>query len=283
MSNENDTVKREQFCGIIMPISSIDGRSDEHWEEVLSILKNIIHQAGFESKLVSDAGDSGIIQKRIVQNLYNNQIVICDVSGKNPNVMFELGLRLAFDKPTVIIKDDETDYSFDTAVIEHIEYPKDLNYLRIEEFNEQLESKIKATHKKSISDPNYSTFLKHFGEYKITDLEKKEITSEEYIPSTLEDIKSDLSSIKRNQIIERDNLNSNKYSLKEFATVKNKIEQYINDKGIDDFDQIKNIESRQQLINYLYTHKGFIKYRSNPVRLAKIVDDVINNSSFAFD
>jgi hypothetical protein len=34
---------------------------------------------------------------------------LCDVSGKNANVMFELGLRLAFDNPTIIIKDDKTE------------------------------------------------------------------------------------------------------------------------------------------------------------------------------
>jgi hypothetical protein len=64
-----------------------------------------------------------VTQKRIVQNIYDNEMVICDVSAKNPNVMFELGMRLAFDKPAIIIKDDKTNYSFDTAPIEHLEYP----------------------------------------------------------------------------------------------------------------------------------------------------------------
>jgi hypothetical protein len=54
------------------------------------------------------------------------------VSGKNPNVMFELGIRLAFDKATIIIKDDKTDYSFDTSVIQHIPYPRDLRHNQIE-------------------------------------------------------------------------------------------------------------------------------------------------------
>ncbi|WP_353118770.1 hypothetical protein [Myroides odoratus] len=55
-----------------------------------------------------------------MNNIYNDEIVVCDVSSKNPNVMFELGLRLAFDKPTIIIKDEKTGYSFDTGVIEHL-------------------------------------------------------------------------------------------------------------------------------------------------------------------
>lgn len=75
--------------------------------------------------------------------MYENPIVVCDVSGKNPNVMFELGIRLAFDKPTIIIKDDKTSYSFDTSPIEHLEYPRDLRYNRIEDFKSKLTDKIK--------------------------------------------------------------------------------------------------------------------------------------------
>src|SRR5687768_15159461 len=97
--------KEPIVCGIVMPISAIDGCSAEHWSEVHDILADAIEAAGFSPQLVSDADDIGIIQKRIIQNLYENPVVVCDVSGKNPNVMFELGLRLAFDKPTLIVKD----------------------------------------------------------------------------------------------------------------------------------------------------------------------------------
>ena len=69
--------------------------------------------AGYEAELVSDAEDIGIIQTRIVQNLYDKDIIVCDVSCKNANVMFELGMRLAFDKPTIIVMDNMTKYSFD--------------------------------------------------------------------------------------------------------------------------------------------------------------------------
>jgi hypothetical protein len=184
-------------CGIIMPISAIDGCSAEHWAEVLSILRDVIQSAGFEPNLVSDADDIGIIQKRIVQNVYNNEIVVCDVSGKNPNVMFELGLRLAFDKAAIIIKDDFTDYSFDTSVIEHLSYPRDLRFTKIIDFKEKLKAKIIATYEKSKADPNYSTFLKSFGEYKVSHLQPKEVSSEAYILESLEELKKELHSLNR--------------------------------------------------------------------------------------
>ena len=92
-----------------MPISAIDGLPSSHWEEVKGVLFEATDTAGFEAELVSESEESTIIHKTIVHNLYNNPIVICDVSGKNPNVMFELGIRLTFDKATVVVKDDKTD------------------------------------------------------------------------------------------------------------------------------------------------------------------------------
>ncbi|MEB1549034.1 hypothetical protein VDQ94_08990 [Xanthomonas campestris pv. campestris] len=177
-----------------MPISAIDGCTESHWTDVLDIVTEAVEETGFAANLVSNADDVGIIHKRIIQNLYDNPIVVCDVSGKNPNVMFELGMRLAFDKPTIIVKDDKTSYSFDTSAIEHIEYPRDLRFSKIVEFKEKLAAKIKATHDRAASDKNYTTFLKHFGEFTVAKLQKKEVSGQEYI---LEELKSMRSAMQR--------------------------------------------------------------------------------------
>jgi len=180
-------------CGIVMPISAIDGCNEQHWIDIKEIIDDAVTNAGFSPNLVSYADDVGIIQKRIIQNLYENPIVVCDVSGKNPNVMFELGLRLAFDKPTIIIKDDKTSYSFDTSPIEHLEYPRDLRFTKIIEFKENLKEKIKATYEKSQKDTEYTTFLKHFGSFTVAKLDTKEVSKEDYIIAELQELKRAIS------------------------------------------------------------------------------------------
>lgn len=161
-------------CGLVMPISEIGGCSREHWSEVKQILFDVATACGFEPKLVSDEADVGFIHKRIVENLYLNPIVVCDVSATNPNVMCELGMRLAFDKPAIIIKDDETQYSFDTSPIEHIPYPRDLHFHRVVRFKDELGGKLKATHEAS-QQPGYSTFLGHIGKFRIAEVETEEV------------------------------------------------------------------------------------------------------------
>lgn len=189
------------ICGVVMPISAIDDCNETHWADVLDIFTESIDLAGFEANLVSNADDVGIIHKRIIQNLYDNPVVVCDVSGKNPNVMFELGIRLAFDKPTIIVKDDKTTYSFDTSAIEHLEYPRDLRFSKIVEFKEKLASKIKATYERSTKDKNYTTFLKHFGEFTVAKLDKKEISGQEYIIEELKNLRVSMRKLERNNYV----------------------------------------------------------------------------------
>ena len=182
-------------CGIVMPISAIDGCSAEHWKDVLAILKEAIGEAGFQPNLVSDADDIGVIQKRIIQNLYTCPILVCDVSGKNPNVMFELGMRLAFDKPTIIVKDTVTGYSFDTAPVEHLTYPRDLRYQRMQEFKRVLSDKLRATYERATADAGYSTFLKEFGSFKAATLDEEELPAFAFLTDTIQELRRELKQI----------------------------------------------------------------------------------------
>ena len=197
----NDEAQAETLptCGIVMPISTFDDCSEEHWYDVRQILVTAIEDAGFAPILVSDAEDIGVIQKRIIQNVYSNPIVVCDVSGKNPNVMFELGMRLAFDKPTLIVKDDKTTYSFDTAPIEHLEYPRDLRFPKIVDFQTRLAEKIQGTHKSATTDPNYTTFLKHFGTFSVPTLETREVSKEDFILEEIRALKALVARPKQSQ------------------------------------------------------------------------------------
>lgn len=187
--------------GLVMPIASIDGCSAEHWVDIKRIITestSSIEGYDCDTKIVSEGDSVGLIHKRIVEGLYKSDIVICDVSCKNPNVMFELGMRLAFDKPTVIIKDDKTNYSFDTGGIEHIEYPRDLRFTKIVEFKSQLSKKVIATFEDSLRDPDHSPFLKSFGPFKAATLNETTVTPDQFIIETLQDMQNDIASIKRN-------------------------------------------------------------------------------------
>jgi hypothetical protein len=176
-------------CGIVMPISQWDGLPASHWAEVLRILREAIEPLGFDVKLVSEAAETGVIQRWIVQNLALNPIVVCDISGLNPNVMLELGMRLTFDKATVIVKDDATKSPFDTSIVEYVPYQRDLRYAAILGFKEKLAEKVRATHEKG-KDSSYSTFLKHFGTFTVPTIETKAGSKTDVLFGEMQDLKS---------------------------------------------------------------------------------------------
>ncbi|RYH63777.1 MAG: hypothetical protein EON54_07400 [Alcaligenaceae bacterium] len=194
-----DAVVNIKTVGLVMPISGIDNCGPEHWAEVKSILEESvasIQEPKFSARLVSDADDIGVIQKRIIAGVYSSDIVVCDVSGKNSNVMFELGMRLAFDKPVVIIKDDKTDYSFDTSIIEHLGYPRDLRFHAITAFKRKLADKIVATHQAATDHPDKSSFLKSFGTFNVAKLDQKEVTADQAMMAQLSEIHQQLATLR---------------------------------------------------------------------------------------
>lgn len=165
-----------------MPISECDGRPTSHWTEVLQIIETAAKDADFQARLVSDTFESNLIHKEILQNIYQDDIVVCDVSGRNPNVFFELGIRMATQLPTVIIKDDKTTYPFDTGPNRYIGYPRDLRHPAMERFKSELTGALKQTiqHKKEQS------FIGHLGPFQIPDVESTKLPASDIILSRLD-------------------------------------------------------------------------------------------------
>ncbi|PHQ64900.1 MAG: hypothetical protein COB99_07070, partial [Sulfurimonas sp.] len=195
-----------------------------------------LENTSFNPKLVSHSENIGVIHKKIIENLYKNPVVICDVSGKNPNVMFELGLRLAFDKPTIIIKDYETDYSFDTSPIKHLEYPRDLNYSKMKQFQKELIEAVKATYE----EPNDSTFLKSFGTFKAVKIDTETIPEYDFILEKIESLTKTIENTQYNNIYEKDIYGNNFYSRGTQLDAKGRVAKYIYDNEVN-FSSTKKI------------------------------------------
>lgn len=168
-----------------MPIATMSSEyTAEHWSDIRQILHKSIERAGFIPRIVSDSEESTVIHGSIINNIYNDAIIVCDVSNKNANVMFELGMRLAFNKPVVIVKDDKTDYSFDTGNIQHEPYRKDLRHSTVEKFIDDLSRKIVKTYEASQKD-DYQSFLSYFGKFEVAKVENKSIAESEAIEQVL--------------------------------------------------------------------------------------------------
>lgn len=164
MAEEN-----KKRCGLIMPISSMTGinikYTAEHWEEVKLTLMEFLGN-DYNVNLVSNG--TGIIQTEILNSIFSSDIVICDISGSNPNVMFELGLRIALNKRVLVIYDNSKNTNkgvpFDISAIPYLEYSEDLNRFQMKKFEENLKVKIQELLKEDGNSyiNTYGEFLKNY-------------------------------------------------------------------------------------------------------------------------
>lgn len=94
------------------------------------VLKHLITpaavKANFNARTAKKAG-SEVIQSTIVNDLDAADLVIVDLTEHNPNVLFELGMRIAFNKPVCLIRAKGTPPIFD---IDHM--------LRVYDYNSCL-------------------------------------------------------------------------------------------------------------------------------------------------
>jgi hypothetical protein len=156
------TTDTSAVCGIIMPISAIDDKySEDHWSRVKLVLENAITDAGMVPQPVWENQANDVIQARILKNLYENELVVCDVSGRNANVMLELGMRLSTRKPTILVADGETPLPFDTSVIAHSFYQKDLEYNATKKFVADLTETIVSL-RRDVAQKKYVSFVENF-------------------------------------------------------------------------------------------------------------------------
>jgi len=96
-------------------------------ESFKRIYDNAIRQALIDVKCQPERGDEvtspGIITHQIFEGILKAHFCIADISGLNPNVMYELGFAHAKNKPTIIIRQrTEARAPFDIAHFRYIEY-----------------------------------------------------------------------------------------------------------------------------------------------------------------
>lgn len=133
-------------CFIVMPISDVDGYPKGHFRHVY---ENIIYpsceMAGYQAVRADEVKATNLIHLDILKKLIDAPIVICDLSARNPNVLFELGIRQAFDKPVVLIQESGTPKIFDIAPLRYLEYSKEMRYHEVLRSQSELKDAILAT------------------------------------------------------------------------------------------------------------------------------------------
>lgn len=119
-------IARASSCFVIMPFIKafpIKGKYAELSEEQLftiyKLFEELLQKQGY---LVTRSDSVGDILSDIVSSLQSADLVCADLTGLNPNVMYELGIRHGFTKKTLLFTQDRTELPFDLSKYYCIEY-----------------------------------------------------------------------------------------------------------------------------------------------------------------
>ncbi|GAB2493563.1 hypothetical protein [Arenimonas alkanexedens] len=150
---------------IIMPFTERhEGRAPGFFVEVLrSLLTPAGIQAGFVVATANRQG-SDVIQSTIINELLEADLVIADLTDHNPNVLFELGVRMAGDKPVALVKSSDTGRIFDIDnMLRVYEYSPNLWHSTIESDLPKIAEHIKAAWDGRDTSQTYMRLLRKGG------------------------------------------------------------------------------------------------------------------------
>lgn len=125
-----------------MPIADNDDHQPGHFKRAYDFLiKPACIKAGFNPIRADDVQKTNIIVVDLLHKIVTCDLALCDLSSRNPNVLYELGIRQAFDLPVTLIKDEVTSRIFDIQGFRDIEYK---HTMRIDEVNSAIEQIAEA-------------------------------------------------------------------------------------------------------------------------------------------
>jgi hypothetical protein len=144
---------------VVMQVGAKDSPERRRADEIYKyIIAPAVSDAGLEPYRADLDFSPGAITPKILSELLNAGVVIADLTGRNPNVFYELGITHSFARPLISIADSSGSLPFDAKderVIELGEYPPSgLPYAQGEEAKAALKESLKIVLANDYSPPS---------------------------------------------------------------------------------------------------------------------------------
>jgi MAP3K TRAFs-binding domain len=124
----NDLKEAAPLCFVLMPFGrKLDGGRLTDFDAVYrKVIAPAVEQAGLDPVRADEERIGGTIHKPMFERLMLCHYAVADITGANPNVFYELGIRHALrPRSTVILFREGTVLPFDIALVRGISYKTD--------------------------------------------------------------------------------------------------------------------------------------------------------------
>lgn len=106
---------KKRSCFFVTPIGSEGSNERKRADDILELVLRPISADFLTIVRADEVDEPGTITTDIVKRLHSNDLVIADLTGNNPNVMYEVGLRHCFNLPIVHLAQDGQKPPFDLS------------------------------------------------------------------------------------------------------------------------------------------------------------------------
>ena len=106
---DTDIVVNKKLIFVLTPFN-------EKYDKTYEVIKKTCNRAGFECRRGDEERVSGQILRHIMNEILRARIVIANISGRNPNVMYELGICQVIGKPVLLISESAFEIPFDISI-----------------------------------------------------------------------------------------------------------------------------------------------------------------------
>jgi hypothetical protein len=90
-------------CFVVSEFGADEKTRVERKQTLKHLVKKVLEPMGYEVQRADDIDDLGQITHQIIERLIDDDLVVADLTGLNPNVFYELAVRHAARKPVVTL------------------------------------------------------------------------------------------------------------------------------------------------------------------------------------
>lgn len=129
-----DDTRPKPFAFVLMPFSP-------DFEDIYKLgIRRACENAGAYAERVDEQIFEGSIVQRIYNQIARADVIVADMTGRNPNVFYEVGYAHALGRPVILLAQSSEDIPFDLKHYTHIIYNR-----RIIELLPELERRVRVT------------------------------------------------------------------------------------------------------------------------------------------
>lgn len=92
------------------------------FDPVYTVLKESAEAVGLRCRRADDIWENPAVIQDVVSLIDRSKVVICDCSGRNPNVYYETGIAHTLGREVILITQTESDIPFDLRHLRYVHY-----------------------------------------------------------------------------------------------------------------------------------------------------------------